>query len=131
MPSDARPGPLGPFGPFGPFDPPASSAAGAAAIANLRIHVEPDDPPPSGLRRLRGLYAPASRPARTPLVVRIQDLQGHAVIALDDAGPNVEFGLPAGTYHVTTRLGGVQRCHTLNLPAGGTFELTLNRPKPE
>ncbi|MDE2082310.1 MAG: hypothetical protein KGI90_13255 [Burkholderiales bacterium] len=100
----------------------------AAAAARLRI-VVPAAAAPRGalqgaLERLRRLCAPR-HPAPLRLRLRIDDLQGGRVLELDDAGPLLELPLPAGTYHVHSRRGAVQRDYTMVLEPGRPFTLEL------
>jgi hypothetical protein len=80
----------------------------------------------SALQRLRMLFsAEPKHDRRVPLRLRIEDLQGRPVLALDDAGHLVDVALPAGTYHVTADLGGVRRRYTMTLNQGSSFDLHL------
>lgn len=101
------------------------------SAARLVIHVEDDvgtrgrhaRPP---LQRLRALYADGPwHEERAPLSLRIDDLRGHRVLAIDDAGPLIDVPLAAGTYHVTVHLGNVRRSYTMTLEQGTTFDLYL------
>lgn len=69
-----------------------------------------------------GLHAPAPR---TRLC--IDDLQGRHFYASDDATPPVAMELPVGTYHITIRMGGVERRYTVALDRGAVFRLRLPR----
>jgi hypothetical protein len=62
---------------------------------------------------------------RLPLNLRIDDLQGHRLHTVDDAGPLVELPLPAGTYQVSVHLGPVRRSYTMTLEPGTSFDLYL------
>jgi hypothetical protein len=78
------------------------------------------------MQRLRALYAEGPwHDERAPLGLHIEDLQGHRVLTLDDAGPLIEVPLPAGTYHVSVCLGKVRRRYTLRLEHGASFDLYL------
>jgi hypothetical protein len=108
---------------------PADSAASVAA--RLRIHAEGalgDAGPAAGaLRRLRARYPGGPRPApHVPLRLRVEDLQGRRLRAIDTAGALTEFPLPAGTYHVTAILGLLRRRYTMTLEPGRPFDLHLH-----
>lgn len=111
--------------------PPDSTAvAMAASAAHLLIHAESAlDPTRSRserpLQRLRALAGGLRRRARSPLGVQIDTLCGDSVLVLEDAGATVEVALPAGTYHVTTRLGELRRGYTVTLSQGQCFDLYL------
>lgn len=62
-------------------------------------------------------------PARTR--VRVDDLQGRRFYACNDATSLIAMDLPPGTYHITVRLGGLQRRYTVALDRGATFNLRL------
>jgi hypothetical protein len=61
-----------------------------------------------------------------PLNLRIDDLQGHRMHAVDSAGPLVDVPLPAGTYLVSVHLGPVRRSYTMTLEPGASFDLYLS-----
>jgi len=107
------------------------------SAAHLVIHVEGDGgtrgrharPP---LQRLRALYAEGPwHEERAPLSLRIDDLRGHPVLAVDDAGPLIDVPLGAGTYHVTVHLGNLRRSYTMTLEKGTTFDLYLRLTRDE
>lgn len=80
----------------------------------------------SPLQLLRSVYAEGAwHGARAPLSVQIDDAQGNRMLAIADAGPRIDVPLPAGAYHVAVRLGSVQRCYTLTLEQGTSFDLHL------
>ena len=109
--------------------------AARPAAARLLIHVVGAHPSrrgrlPSPLRRLLGLFT--ARRWRTelqatgpPLDIRIDDLQGRRLLTIQDPGPLIDVPLPPGTYHVTARLGPVQRSYTLALDPDAAFDLHL------
>jgi hypothetical protein len=80
-------------------------------------------------RRLTGLGpwpgGRGTRPARPPALVRIDDLQGRRFFTSEDARACIDLPLPAGTYHVTVRLGELQRRYTVVLEQGATVRLDL------
>lgn len=82
--------------------------------------------------QLRWFLASVLRRARrdepAPLRVRIDDLRGRPVLAIEDSAPLLDLPLPAGTYHVSACLGAVRRSYTLTLAPGGRFELHLRLP---
>jgi hypothetical protein len=57
--------------------------------------------------------------------VRVEDLQGREYFAAEDAHCLIDLPLPAGTYHVTLRLGELQRRYTVALEHGARFDLHL------
>lgn len=80
----------------------------------------------SYVQRLRALYAHGRHPGeRAPLSVQINDLQGNSVLCINAAGPLVDVPLPAGTYHVTARLGQVRRAYTMTIESGASCDLYL------
>ena len=106
------------------------SRAATPSAARLLIHA--DDHVGTGrhdesrLQRLLALHAHGPRPhGRPPLNLRIDDLQGHRLHTVDDAGPLVDVPLPAGTYQVSVHLGQVRRCYTMTLEPGASFDLFL------
>lgn len=58
-------------------------------------------------------------------VVQIDDLLGRRFFDSEKAWPLIEVTLPAGTYHVTVRLGSLHRRYTVTLEQGATFHLHL------
>ncbi len=99
----------------------------APPLAHLVIHASAA---PAGrsawtapLAWLRGL-AMAATPA-CPLRLHIDDLQGQRVFTADDAGPELDLDLPAGTYQVTALLGPRCRGYTLTLVEGEPNALYL------
>lgn len=60
-----------------------------------------------------------------PKGVYVDDLQGRQFFASDDANALIDVPLPAGTYHVSVRLGEVRRRYTVKLEHGSTVELYL------
>jgi hypothetical protein len=100
--------------------------------AHLLIHAEYDAGEDEGydrrhetrLQRLRAIHARGPRKGtQAPLSLQIDDLQGHRLHSLDDAGPVVEVRLPAGTYQVTVSLGKMRLKYTLTLLPGMSFDL--------
>jgi hypothetical protein len=79
----------------------------------------------SPLQRLLELYSDGPEHQRARLHVEIHDLQGQQMLAVEDASPLLDVTLPAGTYHVSTRLGSMQRSYTMSLKPGGAFDLYL------
>jgi hypothetical protein len=61
----------------------------------------------------------------TPKGVYVDDLQGRQFFASEDAGSLIEVPLPAGTYHVSVRLGDVRRRYTVKLEHGSIVDLYL------
>jgi hypothetical protein len=109
-------------------------AAGTAApgSAQLLIHAASDPPVGDGVLErlllvLRGLLADGRLQRRPALAtdLRIADLQGRPCFAADNALALITVYLPAGTYHVSARLGAVQRRYTLTLERGATVDLHL------
>lgn len=109
-----------------------------SAPAHLLIHVDTKVVPRGGaiesaLRRLRDLYSEVTETGATVRIsVRIDDLAGNRVFAVEDAGPLIRVALAPGTYQVTARRGEVRRSYTLNLMHGASFDLhvrlTPDRP---
>jgi hypothetical protein len=87
----------------------------------------------SPLRRLRALYADGPwHDERAPLELQVDDLQGHRVLEIEDAGPLTDIPLPAGTYQVSVHLGRVRRSYTMTLEEGASFDLHLRlTPGPQ
>jgi len=103
------------------------------SVARLRIHcpveARADDwSVESFLQRLRS-HDLQTGSERLLLGLEIHDLHGRKMLSIDAAGPLVEVRLQPGTYHVTTRLSGVERGYTIALESGATFDLHL-RPVP-
>jgi hypothetical protein len=110
-------------------------SAAAPADAHLLIHADaPTDrrrrSAESPLQRLLALYSDGADHERAALRIEIHDLQGHRILTVDDASPLLDVSLPAGTYHVSTRLGPVTRGYTMSLQAGGAFDLYLRLTQP-
>lgn len=108
-----------------------AAEAAVPASAQLLIHAAVDPPAADGvlerlLLLLRGLTADGQqrRPA-LPTDLRIDDLQGRRCFAADNTHAVIAVRLPAGTYHVSARLGNVQRRYTLTLERGATVDLHL------
>lgn len=109
--------------------------AATATDAHLLIHADaPTDrqrrASESPLQRLLALYSEGPEHERASLHIEIHDLRGHRILSVDDASPLIDVSLPAGTYHVTTRLGQVKRGYTMSLQAGGAFDLHLRLAQP-
>ena len=77
----------------------------------------------SRLRALAPDHRRSAAAARTG--VRVEDLQGREYFAAEDARSLIDLPLPAGTYHVTLRLGELQRRYTVALEHGARFDLHL------
>jgi hypothetical protein len=92
--------------------------AEAPASAQLLIHAA-NDP----------LHAPSGRDGVLTTELRIDDLQGRPCFAADSTRSLIAVHLPAGTYHVSVRLGTVRRRYTLTLERGTTFDLYLRLPE--
>lgn len=58
--------------------------------------------------------------------VCVDDLQGQRHVDADGLGGLIELPLPANTYHVTARRGGLQRRYTVLLEPGATVDLHLD-----
>lgn len=103
----------------------------SAPAAHLLIHAnaQPGVREPRGespLQRLRSLYAGGPRhDERVPLALRIDDLRGQAMLAVEDAWPAIDVILPPGTYHITAHLGELRRGYTVTLEGGRSFDLYL------
>jgi hypothetical protein len=92
------------------------------------------------LRRLGTLYLARRRPGdadgtkgKIPLSLQINNLQGCPVFTNANAGALTSLPLPAGTYHVMASWGCINRCYTLALAQGASFDLYLDlylRPAP-
>ena len=99
--------------------------------ARLVIHAEADagtrgTPVGARLQWLRALYSVGARyRKRAPLRLKIEDLHGHPVLAIEDGGPRIELALPAGTYQVTAQVGEERRNYTMTLDQGQSFDLHL------
>lgn len=104
--------------------------------AQLLIHA---DAPPCGggpaarlcrlLFRRGPLPGAAALPQRsTATALQIDDLHGQRFFATDNACALITLPLPAGTYHVTVRAGGLQRRYTVALQDGATVDLHLPPP---
>jgi len=78
------------------------------------------------LLRLRALiWLELGSDRRLPTGVRIDDLQGHAFFASEDARTLIDVALPAGVYHVNVRTGDWQRRYTVSLAHGASLDLYL------
>jgi len=102
------------------------------AAARLLIHAEGDDGHDGWsvdalIQRMRARVLDGPRGEQPLLALQIHDLQGHRVLALDDACPLVDVALPPGTYHVTTDLAGTRRRYTVALEPGASVDLYLRR----
>lgn len=103
----------------------------APASAQLLIHAASDPPAADGvleklLLLLRGLATDGRQRRPVPATdLRIDDLQGRRCFAADNTLTVVAVHLPAGTYHVSARLGSVERRYTLTLEHGATVNLHL------
>lgn len=111
-----------------------AAKAEARAGAQLLIHAAGDTPARDGvlerlLMLLRGLMSDGrQRQAPPGTSLRIADLQGRPCFAADNTLTLVAVHLPAGTYHVSARLGAVERRYTLTLERGATVDLYLRLP---
>jgi hypothetical protein len=101
------------------------------ASARLLIRAGEDDSAGRGVLArvrawLRSLLSRGLRPNhREPTCVRIDDLEGRPLFASDDVRAPIDIRLPAGTYHVSVRLGPLQRRYTVTLQHGATVDLHL------
>lgn len=106
-----------------------SQSDGATPMtARLLIHAEGERRNRFGsrLQWLRALSLVRARQAkRAPLRLKIEDLQGRAMLAIEDAGTTIELALPAGTYQVNAQIGEERRSYTMTLAAGRSFDLHL------
>lgn len=108
----------------------ATPRADPAADAHLLIHADATGDrwrraAETPLQRLLALYSEGAEHGRPALRIEIRDLKGHCLLSVDDASPLLDVSLPAGTYHVSTQLGGLKRGYTMSLQAGGAFDLYL------
>lgn len=115
-----------------PMDTHTLASADGAPASRLLIHAAGDNggdgwSVESWLHRVRAHVLDRPRSERAPLALEIHDLQGHRVLALDDARPLVDVALPPGTYHVSTNLAGTRRRYTIALEQGASFNLYLQR----
>jgi hypothetical protein len=102
--------------------------------ARLLIHAAPparadDWTLESLLQHLRRGDAGSRRDTPRPLALKIHDLQGRCVLALDEAGPLTDIALAPGTYHVWAQQGPSRRRYTITLEPGASFDLHLH-PAP-
>lgn len=91
------------------------------APAHLRIH--------AGATAGAGWLARVARAwcaAPPALRVCVDDLQGQRHVDADGVGALIDLPLPANTYHVTARLGELQRRYTVLLEPGATVDLHLD-----
>jgi len=102
-------------------------------VVKARLLIRPSDPVPVGTgllaRALQGLHLLLARsvhgyaPIQTE--VRIDDLHGEQFYVCSQARAPIDVVLPAGTYHVSVRLGAFQHRYTVTLNHGATFDLRL------
>jgi len=109
---------------------PKAAAGSTQAAARLLIHAEDQLSDMEGLQsawhRLRARFSRRRQPAtQTRLQLRVDDLQGRQLRAVDDAGPLTDWPLPAGTYRITAICGDLRRRYTLTLEPGASFDLYL------
>ncbi|MDE2452108.1 MAG: hypothetical protein KGL43_00820 [Burkholderiales bacterium] len=106
-----------------------TSADAADRPARLHIHAQarPVPPPIPLARRWRDALRAIGGWTRhaNPLSLHIEDLGGHRVFALDEAGASTEVALSAGTYFISARRGETRRGYTVRLEAGTAFDLYL------
>jgi hypothetical protein len=67
----------------------------------------------------------------TGIDLKVFDSAGQRVFGLHDAGPITDVALPAGSYRVEARFGGVERSGTVVVKAGEPASLALHWPKDE
>lgn len=106
------------------------ASSDVCAASRLLIHAAGDDGSDgwsidSIIQRMRAHVLGGPRSKRALQALEIQDLQGHRVLALDDAGALLDVALPPGTYHVTTDLAGTRRRYTVALEQGASVDLYL------
>ncbi|HSW07338.1 hypothetical protein [Aquabacterium sp.] len=117
--------------PVTPLPGDGSAGFAAPAGAQLLIHAALAPPVRDGvlerlLLLLRSLTADGRRRQPTlPTDLRIDDLQGRRCFAADSTHALIAVHLPAGTYHVSARLGPVLRRYTVTLERGASFDLYL------
>jgi hypothetical protein len=105
--------------------------AGGPLRAQLRIHAHGDTRVRGGalgwvLQWIPALVSLTAGLLRRPVTrLEIDDLQGRRFFAAKDARSLIDVPLPAGTYHVTARLGSVHRCYTVKLEQGAHVDLYL------
>lgn len=118
--------------------PTATTGVAGAGQARLLIHDRPDSAGSSSRpiakavqwlsdRARHGVGAGAPAAA---CIVQIDDLLGHRFLHAAQTLPLTEVQLPAGTYHVTVRVGTWHRRYTVTLEPGATVNLHL-RPAIE
>ena len=101
------------------------------ASARLLICAGEDDSAGRGILAgvrswLRSLLSRGLRPnRREPTCLHVDDLEDRPLFASDDVRAPIDIRLPAGTYHVTVRLGQLHRRYTVTLQHGATFDLHL------
>jgi len=107
--------------------------AAALSPARLLIHARTDTTCAASGALARALlwlnlHARQVLQRRAPVlasVVQIDDLLGRRFFDTEQTRPLIEVPLPAGTYHVTVRLGSLHRRYTVTLEQGATFHLHL------
>jgi hypothetical protein len=105
------------------------SVANGRATACLVIHAVPGAVSSrhgldSVIERLRAFFRARNRTGESlSFTVQIDDLGGRRIVDIHDAVPLVHVLLPAGTYNVIARRGGIQRAYTIALDCGSTFDL--------
>ena len=113
---------------------PAEHALTGASAARLLIHPAHADaagaPMRGWLTRARALLGTWTANARgahaePPACVRIDDLHGRCHFSADLPSRVIDVALPAGTYHITLRLGALQRRYTVTLGEGTAVDLEL------
>jgi hypothetical protein len=109
-------------------------SAAASSTARLLIHADDTDAGSDGAPRRvepwwrRWIAHRRRELARACTQLSIADLQGRAYFAADDARSLIDLPLPAGTYHITARVGSATRRYTVTLQQGRTFDLHLHAP---
>lgn len=77
------------------------------------------------IQRLRARGPNPAGNALPVLGLEIHDLRGHNVLSLEATSLRLDVTLPAGTYVITTQVGGVCRGYTVTLEQGAEFDLHL------
>ena len=103
--------------------------------ARLQIHADGIDRADAGgvfaqwMARFRALNPFGTRsPSSHGAGVRVRDVHGREHLVLDSLRSTVDIELPAGTYHVSVRLGSWRRLYTVTLESGRTFDLHVRLP---
>jgi len=109
----------------------SQSPAARRPASHLLIHTGPARPnraeaaQTAWFKRLFSAPEPRLNELPEPLSVKIEDSDGHPLLAIHDPAPLFDIVLPEGDYLVTTRQGEVERQYPMHLDPHTASDLHL------